>query len=543
MSIAQDYLFSLMNGGLEVTKTSINCAMPFVGKRITSLKKENEKKEWNPKETTFIFKPVLDIGFSTKQTKQKNIFSYIQRRITTQLVIPAFEKKEEEKVLELLHPSIQLELEEIAPKKGVFETQYDRLFMAKVYEKDSLIYTTEAGKVIKKNHHYGRYRKGSKCHVADIYLLCADLLIWSEIRKFIDHVAEMTEEERNAYIPYAKALEMYGNSNINISCHAGIYDSYQLSQELKKDIAALLGVEETFFVKRPNHKENVYWLYLEHIIPYYVKKLKPLPLNLIFDESGRASFQELTSLFMIIANDYDEEKADYEYEMNSKSDYAKSFEEKKNIPKHIRKAMDMSLFHSVFSYVEYDETVDLLKVAAVEKEFVELNKILFKQGKLDGYNIRFRRLGCHKAAGLYYPCYKCICIDIDNPNSFCHEFMHMLDYMHGKASKANDFRSIYERYVDLLENCVEGNPALAKLKKSNTKYNLKYYKRSTEVFARCGEIFISRILGIDSSLAKIDSESDFAYPRDKELEKMIASYYSDFLQVDVADYKQQKKGA
>ena len=61
------------------------------------------------------------------------------------------------------------------------------------------------------------------------------------------------------------------------------------------------------------------------------------------------------------------------------------------------------------------------------------------------------------------------------------------------------------------------------------KYNLKYYLKKCEIFARCGEIYLFRILKVKSSLLKQDSSVLFAYPDDSILNKMIASYYGELI--------------
>lgn len=63
----------------------------------------------------------------------------------------------------------------------------------------------------------------------------------------------------------------------------------------------------------------------------------------------------------------------------------------------------------------------------------------------------------------------------------------------------------------------------------NSKYNLKYFFHPVEIFARCGEIYFSRILKIESSLLKHETEHDFAYPVSDELDSLIQAYYESIL--------------
>lgn len=65
--------------------------------------------------------------------------------------------------------------------------------------------------------------------------------------------------------------------------------------------------------------------------------------------------------------------------------------------------------------------------------------------------------------------------------------------------------------------------------KKTGKYNLNYYLKRAEIFARCGEIYLIRIKKIKTSLLKQESNLDFAYPNDASLNNMIDSYYSTLL--------------
>lgn len=67
-----------------------------------------------------------------------------------------------------------------------------------------------------------------------------------------------------------------------------------------------------------------------------------------------------------------------------------------------------------------------------EKESLEF---IARIGKFpDGNRFKVRKLGNHKALGLYYPEAKVLVVDVDSPSSFIHEYGHLLDYKFGKVS-------------------------------------------------------------------------------------------------------------
>lgn len=243
-------------------------------------------------------------------------------------------------------------------------------------------------------------------------------------------------------------------------------------------------------------------------------------------------------LFKLLFEEYIEDKSDDEIRRQMDTDYAKSYQTKKNIPaKHIE-AMAASGFNQYFDYVELDEDCDLSKVPELEKEFRALATYL-NWGKKEEVSLRFRRLGNHKASGLYYPALKCLCVDIRSPHSLAHEYFHMLDYENGEASRGHKFGKVLYKYREELEKYIASLPGTDPVREQfqgKTKYSKTYYFQPTEVFARCGEMYLVRHMRVDNSLVKPDG--GFAYPKSDDLMKAIVEYYDSFLGlVEVHDDK------
>jgi hypothetical protein len=208
--------------------------------------------------------------------------------------------------------------------------------------------------------------------------------------------------------------------------------------------------------------------------------------------------------------------------------YARAFETKKNIPDKVLKKMKNNKFLNWFGYVEFDELCDLKKIVHIENEFELFAKFIHLPPMKD-HSLRFRRLGKHRAEGLYFPEPKAVCVDIKYPRSMVHEMFHMIDYTtldRGCLSSVYNFRSIIERYRTVADNLVEKLPdedPFKSLWKGKSKYNKDYYLNSKEIFARCGEIYMKRILGFDNSL--VDATGAIVYPKDKILDNMIEKYF------------------
>ena len=87
--------------------------------------------------------------------------------------------------------------------------------------------------------------------------------------------------------------------------------------------------------------------------------------------------------------------------MNEHSSYAKAFQTKKNISPATLSMMKDNQFLWMYGEVELDNDVHLQKFQTLEMEFTELRTQLKLKQALD-HSFRIRKLGRHKAAGLYY---------------------------------------------------------------------------------------------------------------------------------------------
>lgn len=245
-------------------------------------------------------------------------------------------------------------------------------------------------------------------------------------------------------------------------------------------------------------------------------------------------FYEIFRILEALRKDYDMEKEEAKMDKELSREHAKSFQTKKNIPYKTVRAMSRSDFNDYFGYVEFDEECDHLLMRELCMEYKAFSKAL-GIGKYPEVSLRFRKLGNHKASGLYYPSLKCLCVDVRSPGSMVHEVGHMLDYHFDSLSKKYSFQKIYDRYEGLLrEYQYKSSEAEKKVLKGNSKYNLKYYLQATEVFARCFEMYVVRTKNIDNSLCR---PGGFAYPEDEKLMGLIKEYFDSLFAVEEAERK------
>ena len=238
----------------------------------------------------------------------------------------------------------------------------------------------------------------------------------------------------------------------------------------------------------------------------------------------------------------DEAQAIKNYEDNIKSlssSYATSYMTKKNITKKIQGFMDNNNFLKMFGYVEADVDCDLDKLYQRETEFVELSKVL-PMPVVSDHSLRFRKLGKLRAAGVFYPTFNTLCVDIDNVSSFVHEMFHMIDFSNGILSLSNEFNEIAELYKNItkakIDSLEEDNPIRSKWN-SKGKYNKSYYLDKAEIFARTGELYVLEILKIESSFSKEKAGllnrdmNQIIYPTDESILKLIEKYFNNLMDV------------
>lgn len=229
------------------------------------------------------------------------------------------------------------------------------------------------------------------------------------------------------------------------------------------------------------------------------------------------------------------------YERELDNEYSKSFETKKNIPQKIKAVMNNNNFLESFNMVELDETVDIEKFYMIENEFMlvkeklNLDRFINKNGEL-----RFKRLGQHRANGLYYPHSRCICVDLNNPSSFIHQIGLLIDNsicQNGNASSNPDFRLIAVEFKKELEkeaNLLSENEENKKIVNSY-KRKRAYYHTPTEIFARSLEMYLIISKNMTSSLlpnAEILCLEN-GYPRASErLMARINEYFSEIFNIE-----------
>lgn len=163
----------------------------------------------------------------------------------------------------------------------------------------------------------------------------------------------------------------------------------------------------------------------------------------------------------------------------------------------------------VFNYEEFSK---------VEQDFLAvLDKL--PQAKAQP-ELKFRRLGKHKAWGIYSPALNILAVDVRHTESFIHEYGHYLDFKHGNEvySEMSTFFPIIKAYEKKLSELAEDSKYAQKL----TAKRMSYYLIPTEIFARAFELWVSGTIVSDatiiSSTERYNSQPEYiAFSHIKEL--------------------------
>ncbi|GAA2958210.1 hypothetical protein FC48_GL001767 [Ligilactobacillus murinus DSM 20452 = NBRC 14221] len=234
----------------------------------------------------------------------------------------------------------------------------------------------------------------------------------------------------------------------------------------------------------------------------------------------------------------------HEYEKNLESQFrADPSTTKANINEETQKVMDNTELKEYFKFVELDNDVDLKLFGDFEREMHRVQEVLPKINDTKP-DLRLRKLGNYKAAGLYFPFNKTIALDFRSDStenrdeykpsepgirSFIHEYGHYLDYnlvnsdgMTTSLSLEQEFRPIIEKYVEQLKE--NGIYSQSHGKTAN------YYAVPTEVFARAFEVYAYE-KGLRSPLMK--SEDYGTEPQyvsfTSEIREEITKYFDEKL--------------
>lgn len=452
---------------------------------------------------------------------------------------------------------------------------------------DSLLKVTFAEKGYSAEEYYGYkntthtkkdlswYDSESYIHVVDIADFFSSLIIFNQVMKKVEAYKNACNEEYKhdttyfnittllKVFPYSvlkkdvvmvcpenlclNTVDELFNYPINVSeadydSAKSLYDFLESKGATVNKCKGLHSWKKTFACKEPSlyvmHMDNLAACFLTelHFSYHYLTKNSHrlnhywgLPQAYRFFKSKKLIDTKCLELFRKLFLFISEEKVVQRktlsyYDSITKASHAKSYQLKKSISKRVLNAMKSSLFNEYFGFVEFDDETDTAKAEEIALEFRALKERYLKKIDASDNAIRFRKLGNHKALGLYYPNAKCLCVDIKSPESFIHEFGHLIDYTQGNLANMKEFMEIQTDYVSYLHMQMEKDEVTRKMMTGRTKYNLDYYSLPTEVFARCFELYVVKVLGVYNSIVPATFDQR-VYPQENTFLDKIGRYF------------------
>lgn len=538
-------LFDLLTGNPQLEATS----MPFSieTKKINSLKRGINYRVVDPE---VIAKKMMDrIGclylHAIKPLKPYSTYSeylaYLTKRVYTTYFadkVLEYHKLENELVLKdlsslLSDDHVTVELSKLTGiHQGMVEGKALDVRLTSNQDNMSVYLITGTTQITSKRHFQQRYfrRLGqdSTRTIVSIHVL-AELLLEKEMRYYYDQASNVESIKEWHLEQFVKDNCVHIPETIIVE-HKAIYE---LLSEYAQD--------NGYGLRSSQRSSNA--PQIASILAYY-NRIHPAGLKVTYspskgEQSGAYRNTNYGQLMRRFVSNIIPRIHDVLYHVRevvgSSKDYAASYVQKKNIPEKTLNKMANSTLLSFFESVEYDEMVDLSLVDSFEREITDYIKT-FKLLVPKQAAFKVRRLGKHRAGGLFFPVFNTLCIDVSHPSSFIHEFWHMIDYYFldnqeefdgNRLSNAKDFKSVIAKYKEVVEGSIKALPSDHAIRTrfyGTTKFNKDYYFDSGEIFARAAEIYFREQLNGKSSLVK--SEDSYFLPNDAQLNEIIATYFS-----------------
>lgn len=528
------------------------------GDKVNTLVKEKRRRELVSFSGNNFLKLFSSTSIESRENFVSSLFEYVSEVVAKKVVKPVFhelaqkikcknsEGQDYEPLLKLfgkVAPQISNELDFTSGKllKYFLKMNSNEIPAVMLYAKDrepaALALEGDIGKRRRDNSYCIRGSRSVYRYVTDYRGISRSALLVELDKLFQERISELSQEERMQDVVYRS---MYEAVMSRLSKHVSNSGLVVSSEKLEKypDLFGYLestGMKILSLPKLVDEKQckELFGVYPldECDIAYCAPFLDTLPRSQ-YVESNCEYIWNLHDaymlLFKLIYGEWKQTEQTRKYMRELNGSAARVFETKRNIPDKYLKAMCESDFNEYFGYVEIDAECDLASIDQIQKEFLVMKEKCFGKQKFEDVSLRFRKLGRHKALGLYFPLKKCLCVDIRCPSSMGHEYLHMVDFENGELSAKYDFLKVRECYKRALNGYINKLPADDALRvrlKGTSKYNLDYYLEPTEIFARCGELFFTKLKGVDNSLLK--PKYDFSYPSDnEELMSLIDDYYS-----------------
>jgi hypothetical protein len=155
--------------------------------------------------------------------------------------------------------------------------------------------------------------------------------------------------------------------------------------------------------------------------------------------------------------------------------------------------------------IEIDARTDPARLSAFVEDFLCFRAALsVAPGWGSRVELKFRRLGRHRADGLYYPKERILVLDTASSSSFAHEFGHLLDFRSARESLGSRLLSGEDWFTPFHDSLLArmraeggGDPRLSG---GRGRLSWRYFATRAECFARSFEQFVAEMVPAPSAL-------------------------------------------
>ena len=203
---------------------------------------------------------------------------------------------------------------------------------------------------------------------------------------------------------------------------------------------------------------------------------------------------------------------------------ARAWEDKLHPDKTHQQMMADTALNDTFSKVEIDNDVSAEEFADFEATWEEAAKRLPQIPGRAAPTLRIRKLGRHKATGMYFPHVNTVVVDVRDSSSMVHEMGHYYDIAtQNNASLDSGFVDVVDSYSKNLVMPKEAAHSSARAMKAD------YYQTPTEVFARGFEMWAHERQGVRGRVLNPNKFNGFAYApfHNPELKTKLFAFFDE----------------
>ncbi|MDU9693346.1 hypothetical protein O0Q50_19425 [Priestia aryabhattai] len=268
-------------------------------------------------------------------------------------------------------------------------------------------------------------------------------------------------------------------------------------------------------------------------------------VDLFANQAERITEFKEDGILQFVSKEFVRELSYIQYKFNDQSvkstNYAKAFETLSTPTVKYANEMTANFFLKRYGIVEIDKDVCLTEFKDLQKHFFNLmQEIHIPYNK--SYKLKIKKLGKYGTEGVFFPTHKTLVIDYENTHFYSRILGNQIDKMladlfntkENYYSQTLEFRHILNSYKRIILQNIRTLPTdKDSVKKwySDSKYNKDFYFNSTQVFASCFEIYLSKF-NLKNPLVRANEEfsEEVIYTLNSNFIELITPFFESIME-------------